>query len=736
MTAFEEFGLMPEIGQSIEEMDWMLPTDVQAEAIPLILGGGDVLMAAETGSGKTGAFCLPIIQMVYETLRDIKEGKGKKQSFLSDWALNQHDSKPGLSIDPERSICENHTQQWLGCRANKAISTRIKGKYYYEVSITEENGLVRVGWSSKQASFDLGTDRLGFGFGGTGKKSFNKQFDTYGESFTFGDTIGCYLNTDDHTIKFSKNGKDFGMAYKIPDYLKETPLYPSICLKNSGVKVNFGKQPLSHLPTKEEYTPLCNAPKEVIVDESTINALNSVNLSGKKPSGPLALIIEPSRELAEQTYKVITTFSKHMKDPAINALLVVGGSDSRSQITALTSNTIHIVVSTPGRLEDLVFTSSTLNLESTRFFVLDEADALLKAGHLQLINKLRDILGRNTNAKGVRLQVVVCSATLRDFDVKKMAESVMTFPIWVDLKGQDSIPETVHHVVVMVDPRRDKLWERLKNPIKTDGVHSKDTIGPNFNNKESFSEAVKILKAEYTLRAINEHKMDKCIIFCRTKLDCDNLENYIMKMGGGTHAKNNPYSCACLHSDRNPQERRANLESFKQGQVKFLICTDVAARGIDITGLPYTINVTLPDEKSNYLHRIGRVGRVDKMGLAISLVSAVPEKVWYHKCPNRGKNCFKTNLITEGGCTIWYNEPQYLADIEEHLGITIQQIDPDIKVPLNEFDGKVIYGAKRKEIGSGYEGHMLELAPKIQALAALEKIAQDHFLRLTKGFKA
>jgi len=78
MTAFEEMGVMTEIAQAVEEMDWTLPTDIQAEAIPMILGGGDVLMAAETGSGKTGAFCLPILQTVYETLKDIQEGKGRK----------------------------------------------------------------------------------------------------------------------------------------------------------------------------------------------------------------------------------------------------------------------------------------------------------------------------------------------------------------------------------------------------------------------------------------------------------------------------------------------------------------------------------------------------------------------------------------------------------------------------------------------------------------------------------
>ena len=155
--------------------------------------------------------------------------------------------------------------------------------------------------------------------------------------------------------------------------------------------------------------------------------------------------------------------------------------------------------------------------------------------------------------------------------------------------------------------------------------------------------------------------------------------------------------------------------------MRFLICTDVAARGIDITGIPYVVNVTLPDDKQNYVHRIGRVGRAERMGLAISLVSKVKEKVslatwhsadinyfsvwyllpfkdilqikksstflsfcvfcipqilntqiiiltvlsnycipqvWYHTCPSRGKSCRNTSLVENGGCAIWYNEMQ------------------------------------------------------------------------------
>lgn len=158
----------------------------------------------------------------------------------------------------------------------------------------------------------------------------------------------------------------------------------------------------------------------------------------------------------------------------------------------------------------------------------------------------------------------------------------MHFPTWVDLKGEDAVPETVHHVVVMVDPQTDKSWSNLRKHIQTDNVHAQDNVRPGNNNAETLSEAIKMLKGEYCVRAIVEHKMDRAIIFCRTKLDCDNLEKYFRQINY------REYSCVCLHGDRKPHERKANLEKFKNKEVKFLVCTDVAARGLDITGLPFS----------------------------------------------------------------------------------------------------------------------------------------------------
>nr|QOS47381.1 DEAD-box DDX1 [Locusta migratoria] len=726
MTAFEEMGVLPEIAKAVEEMDWMLPMDVQAEAIPLILGGGDVLMAAETGSGKTGAFCLPIIQIVWETLKDLEAGKGSKiiAQTSPHWTLSFFDRGPAMAVTPDGLRCQSREQkEWHGCRATKGVQG--KGRYYYEATVTDE-GLCRVGWSTVQASLDLGTDRFGFGYGGTGKKSNNKQFDSYGEEFGIHDTIGCFLDLDSGEIKFSKNGTDLGKAFSIPPQVKNSAFFPAVVLKNAEMSFNFGTQPFKHPPT-DGYLAICEAPKECVKQNETGTGATSSQSKSVK-NAPQAIVIEPSRELAEQTYNQIIKFKKYLENPKVRELLVIGGVNVKDQIAALTAG-VDIVVGTPGRLEDLI-SGGHLSLTQCRFFVLDEADGLLKQGYTELIDRLHRQIPKITS-DGRRLQMIVCSATLHAFEVKKMAERLMHFPTWVDLKGEDAVPETVHHVVVMVDPQKDSSWHNLRRHIQTDGVHARDNVRPGNNTAETLSEAIKMLKGEYCMRAINEHKMDRAIIFCRTKLDCDNLEKYMNQLGGGPHNRGNPYSCVCLHGDRKPAERKSNLEKFKRQEVKFLICTDVAARGLDISGLPFMINVTLPDEKSNYVHRIGRVGRAERMGLAISLVSSVPEKVWYHGewCPSRGRNCHNTRLTDEGGCCIWYNEPQYLADIEDHLNVTIQQVEPDLKVPVDEFDGKVVYGQKRQNLGSSYENHVAQMAPSVKELAQLESKAQLIYLK-------
>jgi ATP-dependent RNA helicase DDX1 len=336
-------------------------------------------------------------------------------------------------------------------------------------------------------------------------------------------------------------------------------------------------------------------------------------------------------------------------------------------------------------------------------------------------------------SSGRRMQAILCSATLHNFQVKRLAQDLMYFPTWIDLKGEDSVPETVHHVIFRVDPSKDTSYSELSGLFSTDGVHANDNVQDSlFNSKrppsrpEELSEAIKLMKVYYTLKAIENLNMDQGIIFCRTKLDCDNLHNFMQSMN--KKAKTERYTCVRLHSSLTQQERTDNLECFKRGQIKFLICTDVAARGIDVRGVPFVIQVTLPDEKTNYVHRIGRVGRADRMGLAVSLVGTVPEKVWYHGC--RKRECNNTKLTDKGGCCKWFDELNMLADIEEHLKCSIQEIDRDFKLQVDEFDGKVVYGAKRLDQKLTYEGHVEQLKSLVADLTELESKAQTHFISL------
>lgn len=379
-------------------------------------------------------------------------------------------------------------------------------------------------------------------------------------------------------LGFTKNGVNLGVAFHIPDHLRHENFYPAVVLKNAEMSFNFGR---TVFPIPNGGIAVADLPSGRWVSNPLASGGGAGSSGGEKDhamkNAPQAIILEPTKELAEQTFDQIQKFKKFLGNPVVKELLLVGGMNIRDQMAILKSG-VDIIVATPGRLEDMI-SNGNVSLKQCRFFVLDEADGLLTSGFGNLIENMHKQIPKITS-DGRSLQMVVCSATLHSFEVKKMATKLMHFPTWVDLKGEDAVPETVHHVVALIDPLVDGRWKSLGRHIQTDGVHAQDPVGPGRNTPETFSEAVKMLKGEYLIRAIEEHQMDQALFFCRTKLDCDNLENFLKSKG-------DKYSCVCLHGDRSPQERKANLFAFKQQKVKFLISTDVAARGLDISKLPF-----------------------------------------------------------------------------------------------------------------------------------------------------
>ncbi|CAG9464204.1 unnamed protein product [Pedinophyceae sp. YPF-701] len=742
MSVFEEMGVMPELIRAIEELGWLLPTPVQQESVPLILGGGDVMAAAETGSGKTGAFALPILQTVHEARRGVMISKaqkasksgGKQASFKHELSLEDRD--PMLAISPDGLVCQSRAPKWSGGRGSTGVC---KGKAYFEATVRDE-GLCRVGWSTKAASLELGTDKHGFGFGGTGKASHAKQFLDYGEAYGLNDTIGCLLDCDSGTVSFSKNGTDLGVAFEIPGHLKGQTFYPAVCLKNAEIGFNFGATQLRSQPPAG-YVALASAPAATLVAGSAVEAAPA----DAKGSGraPLALVLEPTRDLAEQTLACFRQFATHLSSPSLRSELLVGGMDTKKQARAIADG-VDVVVGTPARVLDFA-ESGKLSLAAVRFFVLDEADRLTDDDVRAMVLKMFKMMPKG-GAGVERLQVLMFSATLHSKEIKTLSEEICQTPVWVDLKGRDHVPDTVDHAVAIVDPQEDRSWLQAQPATYTDGCHTFDDCGAGVQSKAGWSEAVKRLKQRVLQRVIDQHNIENAMIFCRTNYDCDLLERFLNELGGGRafrgkaeSGKEGAYSCCVLGGARSMEERRRNLEAFKDGDVRFLICTDVAARGIDISGLPYVINMTLPDRSEDYIHRIGRVGRAGKIGLAISLVAAVPERVWY--CSKKGyKPWFDPKPKDVQDHTIWYDESGLLKEVEARVRHPIARMGADLSLPAEIVAKLSASGGRYGEEAGGdatqkeSQQRVEEVRPAVVGLAELEVAAQHSFLALRQRF--
>lgn len=277
------------------------------------------------------------------------------------------------------------------------------------------------------------------------------------------------------------------------------------------------------------------------------------------------LVVVPTRELAVQVGEVFQLFGRQMEEP-IKSLSVFGGASINPQMIGM--NKVQILVATPGRLLELVH-SKAVNLSDVSTLVLDEADKMLDLGFKDEVNEILGFLPINR-------QNLLFSATLSP-DLEHINQLILKTPIVLKIEAKETDINLIHQIAYLIP-------EKSKGP--------------------------------FLRKLILEKKMNQVLIFASSAFRCDAIADKLK--GNGIDAK-------AIHSKKSQGARQEALNRFKSGKLRVLVATDLLARGIDIEFLPFVINYELPRSLKDYVHRIGRTGRAESFGEAISLISSEEE---------------------------------------------------------------------------------------------------------------
>ncbi|WP_339717925.1 DEAD/DEAH box helicase [Cyclobacterium amurskyense] len=279
-----------------------------------------------------------------------------------------------------------------------------------------------------------------------------------------------------------------------------------------------------------------------------------------------SLIVTPTRELAIQIDENLEFYGKYTK---LKHAVIFGGVKQGAQVNEIRRG-VDILVATPGRLLDLI-NQGFIKLDHIKIFVLDEADRMLDMGFINDIKKLLKLLPR-------KRQSLFFSATMPD-NIVSLADNILTDPVKIEVNPVSSAADTVKQKVYYTnkDAKKDLLFHILEN---------KD--------------------------------IDQVLLFSRTKHGADKITRNL---------KSKNINAAAIHGNKAQNHRQKVLSQFKEGTIRVLVATDIAARGIDIDKLQYVINYDVPEDPETYVHRIGRSGRAGESGTAISLCE--PEENGY-----------------------------------------------------------------------------------------------------------
>ncbi len=272
-----------------------------------------------------------------------------------------------------------------------------------------------------------------------------------------------------------------------------------------------------------------------------------------------ALVVVPTRELALQVEEVLVPAAKQFQ---LKTVVLIGGASTYNQIKKLRKNP-SIIIATPGRLIDHL-QQRNVQLKDVKILVLDEADRMLDMGFKPQID---EILRSVSNDR----QTMLFSATMPP-EIIKLASKEMKLPVHVEIAPSGTAAQSVTQELFIVS-----------------GEKKKDVV-----------------------RMLLDQYLGSVLLFTRTKNKAKNLTRYL---------RDKKYKAAEIHSDRSMAQRKQAINGFKTGEYRVLIATDIASRGLDVTGIELVINYDLPEDIENYVHRIGRTGRAEKVGHAVSLAT-------------------------------------------------------------------------------------------------------------------
>ncbi len=323
-------------------------------------------------------------------------------------------------------------------------------------------------------------------------------------------------------------------------------------------------------PVQEKAIPLILERKDVLASAQTgtgktagftlpvLQILSQGKELRKKPIR--ALVLTPTRELAAQVSDNVKTYSEYLN---IRSTVIFGGVNQRPQVSALKKG-VDILIATPGRLLDL-HSQKLLSLSKVEILILDEADRMLDMGFLKDIRKILNLIPE-------KRQNLLFSATFSK-EIKQLAGQFMHHPVSVKTAPENTTAETVNQTFYHIDQSK---------------------------------------KVTLLTQLINDGNWEQVLIFTKTKHGANRLSEKLNKRN---------ISAAAIHGNKSQNARTKALEAFKKNEIRILVATDIAARGLDIPLLPYVINYELPNISEDYVHRIGRTGRAGARGKAISLVS-------------------------------------------------------------------------------------------------------------------